>query len=57
LHGGVVEYLFNCVGVKVAQHVGIASTTGFDIALWIDMQATPGGRTVKIAHVVFTCSI
>ena len=54
LHEIAVENLFNAVAVQVAQHVGVASTTGFDIALGIDMQAAPGGCTVKIRHPVFT---
>ena len=54
LHEIAVENLFNALAVQVAQHVGVASTTGFDIALGIDMQAAPGGCTVKIHHPVFT---
>jgi hypothetical protein len=49
-----VQYLFNGLAVEVAQHVGIASTAGFDITTGIDMQATPGGCTVEIAHALFT---
>jgi hypothetical protein len=40
--------------IQVAQHVRIASTTGFDITTWIDMQPTPWGCTIEIGHVVFT---
>jgi hypothetical protein len=40
--------------VEVAQHVGIASTASFDITSGIDVQATPRGCTVEIAHTVFT---
>jgi hypothetical protein len=54
LHEITVENLFNASAVQVAQHVGVASTTGFDIALGIDMQSAPGGCTVKIRHPVFT---
>jgi hypothetical protein len=46
--------LFNALTIEIAQHVGIASTAGFDITTGIDMQATPGGGTVKVAHTVFT---
>jgi hypothetical protein len=46
--------LFNGLAVEVAQHVGIASTACFDITTGIDVQATPGGCTVEIAHTVFT---
>jgi hypothetical protein len=43
--------------VEVAQHVGIASTAGFDITTGIDVQAPPGGCTVEIAHTVFTVRV
>jgi hypothetical protein len=49
-----VQYLFNGLAVEVAQHVGVASTAGFDITTGIDMQASPRGGTVEIAHTVFT---
>ncbi len=49
-----VEYLINGLRVEIAQHVGVASTAGFDITSGIDMQAAPGGSTVKVAHTVFT---
>jgi hypothetical protein len=49
--------LFNALVVEIAQHVGIASTTGFNIASGIDVQTPPRGCTVEIAHVLFTgCS-
>ena len=49
-----VKDLLNGLSVEVAQHVGIAGTAGFDITTGIDMQATPGCGTIKIAHLVFT---
>ena len=49
-----VEYLINGLRVEIAQHVGVASTAGFDITTGIDMQASPRGGTVEIAHTVFT---
>jgi hypothetical protein len=49
-----VEYLINGLRVEIAQHVGVASTAGFDITSGIDMQAAPRGCTVEIAHTVFT---
>ena len=53
LHEITVENLFNAVAVQIAQHVGVASTTGFDIALGIDMQATPWGSTKeRIIHII-----
>jgi len=56
-HLWAVEDFYYAMLIEIAQHVGVASTTGFDIALGIDMQASPGCRTVEIAHVVFTCPI
>jgi hypothetical protein len=53
-HDITVEYGVDAVTLKVAQHVGIASTAGFDIALRIDVQAAPWGRTIEIGHAVFT---
>jgi hypothetical protein len=53
-HEIAVKDLLNSLGIEVAQHVGIASTTGFDIASGIDMPATPGGRAKEIRHPVFT---
>ena len=45
-----VEYFRDCFGVEVAQHVGIAGTTGFDITARINVQAWPGSGTIEIAH-------
>jgi hypothetical protein len=52
-----MQNLFNGVSVEVAQHVGIASTAGFDITAGIDMQPTPWGCAKEIGHAVFTCPI
>jgi hypothetical protein len=38
--------------VEIAQHVGVASTTSFDIATRIDMQTTPGCCAKEIVHAV-----
>jgi hypothetical protein len=46
--------LFNGLRIEVAQHVGVASTACFNVTSGIDVQATPGGCTVEIAHTVFT---
>jgi hypothetical protein len=32
-----IEYLYNIIGVEVAQHVGIAGATCFNITTGIDM--------------------
>jgi hypothetical protein len=32
-----MQYLFNGLAVEVAQHVGVTSTAGFDVATGIDM--------------------
>jgi len=42
-----VQDLFNVVLVEIAQHVGIAGTTCFDITSGIDMQTPPGCCTVN----------
>jgi len=46
--------LFYCLTVEVAQHVGVASTTSFHITTGIDVQTSPGGCTVEVAHALFT---
>jgi hypothetical protein len=37
LHLGTLQHLLNGLLIEVAQHVGVASTAGFDIATEIDM--------------------
>ena len=53
-HEIAVKDLLNGLCVEVAQHVGVASTTGFNITTGIDMQASPRGGTKEITHPVFT---
>jgi hypothetical protein len=36
-HEIAVQYLLNGLAVQIAQHVGIAGTTSFDIATWVNM--------------------
>jgi hypothetical protein len=57
LHAIIIQDLVYGIRVEIAQHIGITSTTGFDIALRIDMQAAPWGSTIKIRHAVFTAGL
>ena len=52
LHGITKQDLLDGVVIEIAQHVGITCAAGLDITAWIDVQATPRGRTVKIVHAV-----
>jgi hypothetical protein len=57
LHHRAMQDFLNAMGVKIAQHVGIACTAGFDITTGVDMQPTPWGCAKEIGHAVFTCPI
>jgi len=53
-HLRAVEDFYYAMLIEVAQHVGIAGTTGFNITTWIDMQPAPWSSTIEIGHAVFT---
>jgi hypothetical protein len=50
LHDRPVQNTFYSLLIKIAQHVGIASTTDFNVTSGIDVQAPPGSCTIEIVH-------
>jgi hypothetical protein len=53
-HKRGIQDLLNALAVEIAQHIGVACTTSFDVATWIDVQSAPWRCTVKVTHEVFT---
>ncbi len=45
-----MQHLFYALVIEIAQHVGVAGTTGFNVTAGIDMQASPGSRTKYLIH-------